>query len=53
MERRVPIFGKNLQVDQLRSDPAQASRSARDVFGEARRLVQGITNGSFSTSICR
>ncbi|HWV47354.1 MAG TPA: peroxidase family protein, partial [Nitrospira sp.] len=30
----------NAVVDQLRSDPAQANRSARDIFEEARRQVQ-------------
>ena len=30
----------NAVVDRLRSDPAQAQRSARDLFEEARRLVQ-------------
>lgn len=30
----------NAVVDRLRSDPAQADRSAREIFGEARRLVQ-------------
>jgi hypothetical protein len=29
----------NAVVDRLRSDPAQANRSAREIFGEARRLV--------------
>lgn len=29
----------NAVVDQLRSDPAQANRSAREIFNEARRLV--------------
>lgn len=43
----------NAVVDQLRSDPAQANRSARDIFEKHGARFSGTTNGSFSTNTCR